>query len=173
MPSRQNTKSKTPVRVSTTEFGNDRSESGREPEEERPRPSPLARRIVKKQQPQQTVDDFWDKFVTRFPGKVETILPRNGYAQTKVANIPTGVVHGQTTVRSYDQARDECEAAVDKIVKECRRVNMKYRDLHFDIDFDLKFRQRDCLDVLYCSGDAENDLFPKSAKRVPVSVFDS
>ena len=169
MPSRRNTKSKTPTRVSTGGFGNDRSEYLAE--EERPRPPLPARRIVKRQQPQQTVDEFWDKFVTKFPGKVETILPGNGYAQTKVANIPTGVVHGQTTARSYDQARAECEAAVDKIVRECRRVNMKYRDIHFDIDFDLKYRrERNCLDVLYCSGAQENDLDPKSAKRVPVSI---
>ncbi len=35
-----------------------------------------------------------------------------------------------------------------KIVKECRRLNQKYRDLHFDLEFDLKSNRRDCLDSL-------------------------
>jgi hypothetical protein len=34
---------------------------------------------------------------------------------------------------------------VDKIVKECRRINQKYRDPHFDLEFDLKMGQNNCL----------------------------
>ncbi|KAL9607557.1 MAG: hypothetical protein Q9167_007539 [Letrouitia subvulpina] len=119
---------------------------------------------VKKRAPQLNVDEFWDKFTTKFPGKVHTILPANVYAKTKAAKAPQGVVHGQGAVKSYDQAAAECRAAVEKIAKECRRVNLKYRDQHFDIEADLKQNKRDCLDGLAGSG---NDLNPKSVKRVP------
>lgn len=127
-------------------------------------------RKVKKQYPQKTIDQFWDKFVTNFPGKVETILPSNIYAKSRAAKIHEGVVHGQAATKSYDEARAECVEAVNKISKECRRVNMKYRDPHFDIDFDLKWNRRDCLDGLTVEQWDEN-LAPKSVKRVPVGHF--
>jgi len=55
---------------------------------------------------------------------------------------------GQTTQASYDEAAAVCRAKVAKIVKECRRVNQKYRDPHFDLELDLKLNRRDCLDGL-------------------------
>ena len=73
----------------------------------------------------------------------------------------------QVAAKSYAQAAAECENAVVKIAKECRRVNHKYRDPHFDIEFDLKRNQRDCLDAL---GGFEEKAYPKSVKRVPVST---
>ena len=76
---------------------------------------------------------------------------------------------GQVAVKSYDQAAAECKHAVEKIAKECRRVNHKYRDPHFDIEFDLKRGQRDCLDAL---GEVETKAYPRSVKRIPVSVPD-
>lgn len=39
-------------------------------------------------------------------------------------------------------------AKVAKIAKECRRVNQKYRDPHFDLEFDLGTNTRDCLQSL-------------------------
>lgn len=135
-------------------------------------PSPLPQdtapmRKVKKQYPQKTIDQFWDKFVTKFPGKVETILPSNIYAKSRASKTPEGVVHGQAATKSYDEARVDCIEAVKKIAKECRRVNMKYRDPHFDIDLDLRFR-RDCLDGLTEDRWDVKNLAPKSVKRVPV-----
>ncbi|KAL8840737.1 MAG: hypothetical protein Q9170_001175 [Blastenia crenularia] len=125
-------------------------------------------RKVKKRLPQRNVDEFWDKFTTKFPGKVYSILPANVYAKTKAAQSPAGLIHGQATGRSYEQAAADCIAAVDCISKECRRVNLKYRDPHFDIEFDLKRNRRDCLDSL--TG-IPNDLSPKSVKRIP-DIFD-
>ena len=77
-------------------------------------------------------------------------------------------MNGQTAVKSYDQAAAECKNAVEKIAKECRRVNHKYRDSHFDIEFDLKRNRRDCLDGL---GQVDDKAYPKSVKRIPVSVL--
>ena len=76
-------------------------------------------------------------------------------------------MNGQTAVKSYDQAAAECKHAVEKIAKECRRVNHKYRDSHFDIEFDLKWNRRDCLDAL---GRVEDEADPRSVKRIQVGV---
>ncbi|KAL8715822.1 MAG: hypothetical protein Q9220_000489 [cf. Caloplaca sp. 1 TL-2023] len=123
---------------------------------------------VKKRAPQRNVDEFWDKFTTKFPGKIYSILPANVYAKTKAAQSPSGLIHGQAIGKSYDEAAADCKAAVECIARECRRVNLKYRDPHFDIEFDLKRNRRDCLDSLNGSG---SDLTPKSVKRVP-DIFD-
>ncbi|KAL8681953.1 MAG: hypothetical protein Q9186_001961 [Xanthomendoza sp. 1 TL-2023] len=142
---------------------------------------------VKKRVPQRNVDEFWDKFTTKFPGqlksikslppeiidgragKIYSILPSDVYAKTKAAHSPVGLVHGQATGKSYDEAAADCKAAVDCIARECRRVNLKYRDPHFDIEFDLKRNKRDCLDSLSGAG---STLTPKSVKRVP-DIFDN
>lgn len=124
---------------------------------------------VTKQLPQRSVDEFWKKFTTKFPGKVHSILPADIYAKTKASKNTKGVVNGQIAVKSYDQAAAECKHAVEKIAKECRRVNHKYRDPHFDIEFDLKRNQRDCLDAL---GEVEDLAYPKSVKRIP-DIFEN
>ncbi|KAL9000704.1 MAG: hypothetical protein Q9169_000740 [Polycauliona sp. 2 TL-2023] len=126
-------------------------------------------RKVKKRIPQRNVDEFWDKFTTKFPGKIYSVLPANVYARTKAAQSPVGLVHGRATRKSYDEAVADCRAAVDGIARECRRVNLKYRDPHFDIEFDLKRNLRDCLDTL---NSPRNDLSPKSVKRIP-DIFEN
>ena len=130
-------------------------------------PSTFPPRKARKQIPQKTVDDFWDAFTTKFPGKVHTILPKNAYAKSKAAHEPKGVVHSQAALKSYDAAKVECVAAVEKIARECRRVNMRYRDPHFDVEFDLKWGINDCLEGLTDGGSAS--FAPNSVKRVPVS----
>ena len=126
-------------------------------------------RRPKHQTPQQTVNEFWDGFTTKFPGRVDRILPDNVYAKSKAATEPRGVVHGQAALKSYKETRTECIRAVEKIAKECRRVNMRYRDPHFDIEFDLKQNKNDCLQGLVC-GDSD-PFMPLSVKRVNVSTM--
>ncbi|KAL2001045.1 hypothetical protein VTN02DRAFT_2304 [Thermoascus thermophilus] len=122
-----------------------------------------------KQDPQETVRQFWERFNTKFPGKVFTILPGNPHARTKAAHVPKGIIHGQDAVTSYEKARRECQRAVDRIVKECERVNQKYTDPHFDIELDLKSGKRDYLDGL----DKENlEMRPRGVKRV-TEIFEN
>lgn len=45
-------------------------------------------------------------------------------------------------------AAEQCRRKVAQIVKECRRVNQKYRDPHFDLELDQGLMRRDCLDSL-------------------------
>ena len=111
---------------------------------------------------------FWDRMTPRYPGKVFTVLPDNPYARKKAAKTPHGTVSGQRAAKSYEEARAECEKDVNRIIKECRRLNQKYRDLHFDIEWDLKSGQRNCLDGLSNPGDS---MKPKGVKRVTVCTL--
>ena len=126
---------------------------------------PTSIKKAKKRVPQAGVDEFWSKFNTGYPGKIDTILPKNFYAKTLAAKVPKGIVRSQGAGKSYEEASAECVAAVEKISAECRRVNLKYRDPHFDIEWDLKRNQRDCLDGLVSS---DWELAPRSVKRVSV-----
>ncbi|PNY27725.1 Calpain-1 catalytic subunit, partial [Tolypocladium capitatum] len=73
----------------------------------------------------------------------------------------------------YAAAAATCRAKVTKIVKECRRVNKKYRDPHFDLESDLKLGRRETLQGLAnAAGRPPGSNFrPRSAKRV-TEVFD-
>ena len=115
------------------------------------------------QTPQETIEEFWQKFNSKKPGKAVTILPDTSYAKRTAARTPKGAIEGQKTYVSFEEAAATCKAKVDKIIKECRRVNQKYRDPHFDIEFDLKWGNKDCLRGLL---EAETDKWPESAKRV-------
>lgn len=125
----------------------------------------------KQQTPQEAIDEFWSRFTTKAPGKATTIIPHNEYAE-KAAKRSTKAV-GTNTQTSYDEAAAVCKAKVAKIVKECRRVNQKYRDPHFDLEFDLKWGSRDTLESLCNTKEKpDSDFKPKSVKRV-VDIFDN
>ncbi|OAL40239.1 hypothetical protein AYO20_00659 [Fonsecaea nubica] len=128
-----------------------------------PPPPTKMRRKQRRQPPQETVNQFWDQLNPRYPGKVFTLLPNNPYARKKAAKTPHGTVSGQRAAKSYEEARAECVRDVDRIVRECRRLNQKYRDMHFDIEWDLKSGQRNCLDGLSTPGDS---MKPKGVRRV-------
>lgn len=127
------------------------------PSPPKPKPKP------KKQAPQDTIKQFWEKFNSKYPGKVFTVLPDNALARKKAAKTPKGAVQGVRAAKSYEQAKAECERDVDRIIRECRRTNQKYRDPHFDIEWDLKSGMRDCIDSL--SGDS-SFMKPRGVKRV-------
>ncbi|KAI0402212.1 hypothetical protein F4802DRAFT_608850 [Xylaria palmicola] len=129
----------------------------------------LPRKKNKEQTPQQAIDEFWAKFTTKAPGKATTVIPSNTYAER--AGRRSNKAVGTTTQASYEEAAAVCKAKVAKIVKECRRVNQKYRDPHFDLELDLKWGAHDTLESLYNSERAESQFKPKSVKRV-TDIFD-
>jgi hypothetical protein len=94
-----------------------------------PRPRP-------KKSPQAVVDDFWAAFNSKYPGKVSSILPDKYYAQ-RLAQRPDADEGSHNAVDSFEEAARICRQKVDKIVGECRRVNQKYRDPHFDLYADF------------------------------------
>lgn len=110
------------------------------------------------------------------------ILPDNQYTNRLSSYHPFSESDpGRNALHSYDEAREQCIAKVDKIVKECRRLNQKYRDPHFDIEADFRQWQSareeavaeaggekpkpfsDCLMGLI---EEETELQPASVKRV-------
>ncbi|GKT50898.1 calpain-8 [Colletotrichum spaethianum] len=133
-------------------------------------------RKTRQQPPQDIIDEFWAKFTTKTPGKAwlaTTVIPQNAYAERVAKRAVTA--KGIGTQISYDEAATVCRAKVEKIVQECRRVNQRYRDPHYDIEFDLKFGRRDCLESLWNIKGKEHpqSLFhPKAVKRV-VDIFDN
>ncbi|KAK8030049.1 calpain-8 [Apiospora rasikravindrae] len=130
-------------------------------------------RKTKQQTPQQAIDEFWTKFTTKAPGKATTVIPQNQYAARAAKRCRTTAT-GITTQASYDEAAAVCQAKVAKIVKECRRVNQRYRDPHFDLEFDLKWGKRDTLESLWNSHDERpsSAFKPKSVKRV-IDIFEN
>lgn len=101
-----------------------------------------------------------------------TILPKNQYAKKASEKEPKGEVESENAVHSYEEAAKDCKAKVEKIVKECKRINQKYRDQHFDIEFDLKWGKKDCLTTLKNTSErVEADFNPGSVKRV-TDIFD-
>ncbi|CAG9951728.1 unnamed protein product [Clonostachys rosea f. rosea IK726] len=105
--------------------------------------------------------------------------PQDTIDNPHAVKLPNAVYGGQqppseVTYVSYDDAVAICRAKVEKIVKECRRINMRYRDPHFDLEADLKLGRRDCLESLPSiqEGKPPGHTFkPQSAKRV-VDIFD-
>ncbi len=127
--------------------------------------------------PQAKLDEFWKSHTTKAPGKgkftrhsslppipgltthlgaVTNVIPkksRAGRAIKRSTKDASSVAKPSTSSpipvgTSYEAARALCEAKVAKIVKECRRINQKYRDPHFDLELDLKKHRRFCLESL-------------------------
>lgn len=134
-------------------------------------------RQFKQQTPQEAIDEFWSNFTTKSHGKVTTVVPQNQYA-AKVARNSARASSSSSiaTQASYDDAAAICKSKVEQIVKECRRINKRYRDPHFDLEADLKLGRRHCLDSLRNLANEEtpkagSGLKPQGAKRV-VDIFD-
>lgn len=124
------------------------------------------------QHPQKTIAKYWRNFVAKKQGQAISVLPKNsngvGVSNRKknFKNPKSGVVQGCRAAKSYEQARDECFADVEKIVKECERLNQKYRDPFFDLELDLKMGKMHCLYGL--ERDWVPESRPKGVKRVAV-----
>ncbi|KAF7543000.1 hypothetical protein G7Z17_g11100 [Cylindrodendrum hubeiense] len=125
-----------------------------------------------KQTPQEIIDEFWSNRLTNFAAAT-TVIPANNY--TDIVARKNKKIETKTTQASYEDAVAMCRAKVDKIVKECRRINIKFRDQHFPLEADLKLGVRDCLQTLSNIKDDDgygNDLRPESVKRVG-EIFDN
>ena len=121
---------------------------------------------------QQIIDKFWKRFTTKNPGKLFTVLPDNLYAKRAAVQASRKAGTLKNAVASYEQAASTCKAKVEKIAQDCRRLNQKYKDTHFDIEFDFMQWQwsqgkyaEDCLIPL--NADSVY-LRPMSVKRIEV-----
>jgi Calpain family cysteine protease len=121
----------------------------------------------KNQHAQVEIDQFWARFTAPHPGKPFIVLPDNAHAMRAQKS---GVRYsGKNAIASYAEARAACEAKVAKIVRECRRLNAKYRDPHFDVEVDFRkwvAKERPYADCLMGLHEIREDLRPMSVKRV-------
>ena len=125
------------------------------------------------------------RFTTKSPGQVLTILPDDFYAKRKTQSAPKGVIPGHDVAASFEEAVEPCKAKVSKIAAECRRINQKYRDgerpesgvpdpstscslatlVHYDIEWDRIMQWNYCIEGLV----GDSTIQPASVKRVEVS----
>jgi len=99
------------------------------------------------------------------------VLPDNAHVEKAEGR---GSGPGKNALASYSEARAACIAKVEKIKKECRRLNMKYRDPHFDIEDDVRkwmSKEKSHADCLMGLNEMKGDLKPLSVKRVE-DIFD-
>lgn len=72
--------------------------------------------------------------------------------ERRVTSLAEARERSKGFLKSYEDARDACVVKVDRIVRECRVMNKKFFDPHFDMDDDLRSGKKDCLMSLDGSG---------------------
>ncbi|CAM1505117.1 Fc.00g107540.m01.CDS01 [Cosmosporella sp. VM-42] len=97
----------------------------------------------KKLPPQQSINRIWKKFSKRKFHTALAVLPFDPVAAPASSEYPNEFLSA-----GYERAAEECRRKVQKIIKECKRVNMRYRDPGFDLDWDLKYEKGHCLNSL-------------------------
>lgn len=122
----------------------------------------------RKPSPQRSINKIWRHFTAKNFTKALSILPFDPVPLPSDQDRPNELLSA-----GYDRAVDECRRKVQKIIRECKRVNTRYRDPGWDIDFDLKMTKGNCLNYL---GSNKFDVagprlststaIPKSVKRV-------
>lgn len=81
----------------------------------------------KRVQPQKSINAIWKKFSSRNFHKALCVLPFDPVAPA-ASGRPNELLS-----EGYERAADECRRKVLKIVQECKRVNMRYRDPGWDL----------------------------------------
>ena len=118
-----------------------------------------------KKHPQDALKQLWKNYDPEYHGKITQILPDPVPTYTA---LPTQPKLSQNASESYKAARDRCERDVNLIITECRAINQKYTDVHFDLERDLKVTwQRNCIKGLVEDGTSYD---PADVKRVTVSA---
>ena len=144
--------------------------------------APKKKKKKRHEPPQETIDKIWSRFQASRFSKATKILP---LASPSTKSSSSKLLHNTTPPRppppqnllvseDFERAVLECRTKVQKLIKECKRVNMRYRDPLFDIDWDLKWEKGYCLnglgdDRFEVSGRAlmnPSSLGPKAVKRV-------
>ncbi|KAK1659830.1 hypothetical protein BDP55DRAFT_732999 [Colletotrichum godetiae] len=112
----------------------------------RPRPVPASANAIdkkKKTPPQPSINHIWKKFQDKKFNKALAVLPFDPVLPPASSNEPNELLSA-----GYERAVEECRRKVKKIIQECRRVNMRYRDPGWDLDWDLKWEKGYCLNTL-------------------------
>lgn len=82
----------------------------------------------KKLPPQITINRVWKRFSKKKFTKALAVLPFDPVPPPVVSDRANELLRA-----GYERAAEECRRKVRKIIQECRRVNMRYRDPGFDL----------------------------------------
>lgn len=85
--------------------------------------------------PQDAINDFWESLITKKPAKVTKIFPSSLYSHLLPPKRKPGTSTGKNAAESYESAAAECRARVKRAVRECHRVNEKFTDPEFNIEY--------------------------------------
>jgi hypothetical protein len=118
-----------------------------------PSPPPFERKSKpkkkKKLPPQEAIDKIWSQFAAAKFSKATVVLPQPSDSPKAAPPPPSNPKPNNLLVsEDFERAVLECRTKVRKLIKECKRVNMRYRDPTFDIDWDLKWEKGECLNGL-------------------------
>lgn len=82
----------------------------------------------KKLPPQESIDKIWSRFSQKKFSKALSVLSFDSVPP------PASPERGNELLSAgYERAAEECRRKVDKIIKECKRVNTRYRDPGWDL----------------------------------------
>ncbi|KAL7943403.1 hypothetical protein V8C42DRAFT_106399 [Trichoderma barbatum] len=94
--------------------------------------------------PQQSINKVWKKFSNRKFHMALSVLPFDPVVAPRSGlDRPNELLS-----EGYERAAEECRRKVQKIVQECKRVNMRYRDPGWDLDWDLKYEKGNTLNYI-------------------------
>jgi hypothetical protein len=126
--------------------------------------------------PQETINKIWKRFSAQKFSKATVILPfaSNPHSNDPSKKPPQPSKPERTNLlvsEDFERAVQECRTRVKKLIKECRRVNMRYRDPDFDIEWDLKWEKGYCLNGLGGSKfEVNGRAFASPTSNVPKAV---
>jgi len=171
--------------ASETDSDNDSRRRGQRPPNPPPLLKPKPKKKKKPQPPQEAINKIWQRFSVQKFSRATKILPfasttaQSSTDPSKLKPAPKPENENLLVSEDFERAVQECRMRVKKLIKECKRVNMRYRDPDFDIDWDLKWEKGYCLNGL---GDSKFEIsgrafanptsnVPKAVKRVH-EIFD-
>ncbi|CAG8961799.1 hypothetical protein HYFRA_00013975 [Hymenoscyphus fraxineus] len=119
--------------------------------------------------PQESINKIWLRFSAPSFSKATVILPPSHLKTEKPKAILLQPEQKNVLVsEDFNRAVEECRNRVKKLIRECKRVNMRYRDSEFDIDWDLKWERGFCLNSLGGSKfEVSGRAFSNPASNVP------
>lgn len=78
--------------------------------------------------PQQSINRIWKRFSNKRFNKALAVLPFDPVLPPTISERSNELLSA-----GYERAAEECRRKVKKIIQECRRVNMRYRDNGWDL----------------------------------------
>ncbi|EPS38658.1 hypothetical protein H072_7623 [Dactylellina haptotyla CBS 200.50] len=132
------------------------------------KPVPQISRKVPAGSAQKQLNKFWRKFRNNRAGRPTIVLPYNPFTPTPRPSY--GPTLPNIATAQFDEAAASCKAKVERIARECRQLNQKYRDYYFDLSGDdprVEYA-RYCIDGF----DYNAEMKPKAVRRVE-DIFDN